>query len=50
MFTFLCNKLSFNDFLFTWVENLTNFRKFSQEMEHTSYGGHMANANGEHNS
>ena len=55
MFTFLCDKLNFIDFLFTWEENLTNFRKFSQEMEHTRakwarYGNHMANAMAEHNS
>ena len=54
MFTFLCNKLNLIVF-FTWEENLTNFKKFSQEMEHTRakwtrYGGHMANAKREHNS
>ena len=53
-FTFLCNKLNFIVFLLTWEENLINFRKFGQEMEHarakwTLYGGHMTNANGEHN-
>jgi len=36
-------------------ENLTNFRKFSQEMKHTRvkwthYGGHVAKVEGEHNS
>ena len=55
MFTLLWSKLNFIDFLFTWEENLTNFRKFSQEMEHsrakwTHYDDHMANAKGEHNS
>jgi len=50
MLTFLCNNLNFIDFLFTWEVNLTSFRKFSQEMEHTRmkwirYGGHMGNSN-----
>jgi len=42
-------------FLFTWEENLANFRKFSQHMEYTRakwtrYSGHMVKAKGEHNS
>ena len=41
--------------VFTWEENLANFRKFSQDMEYTRakwtrYGGHMVEAKGEHNS
>jgi len=49
MFTLLCNKRNFIGFLFTRDENLTNFEKFSQEMEQTrtkwtQCGGHMANA------
>ena len=53
MFKFLCNKLYFIVF-FTREENLSNFRKFSQQMEHTRakwtpYHGHMATAKREHN-
>ena len=52
MFTFLCNKFNFMVFLFIWEENLKNFQKLSQEMEHTraKWTGHMANAKREHNS
>jgi len=51
VFTLLCKKLNF---LF-YFSHLTNWRKFSQEMEYTRakwscYGGHMAEAKGEHNS
>jgi len=54
-FTFLCNKLNFIAFLFTWEENLTNFRKFSQEMELTRvkwarYGSLMQRESIIHNS
>ena len=55
VFTFLCNKLNFIVFFLHEKKNLASFRKFSQEMEYTGakwtrYGGHVAKANGEHNS
>ena len=54
VFTFLCIKLNFIVFS-SRAENLTNFRKFGQDMEYTRakwtrFGGHMAKAKGEHNS